>query len=86
MPNVWGVSSAGWARVCHGQDPDHPDMHSIFYAAGPALAVGRSLEPVHQVDLYNLMCWLLGLEPAPNDGEPSRIEGALPQPVAGSEP
>jgi len=62
----------------HGADPTtNPDMHGIFYAAGPGLALGRALGPVAQVDIYDFMCHLLGLEPAPNDGVWNRIAGAL---------
>jgi hypothetical protein len=60
----------------HGFDPSHRDMHGIFYAAGPGLARGRTIGPVEQVDVYPLMCRLLGIEPAPNDGVWERIAGA----------
>jgi predicted AlkP superfamily pyrophosphatase or phosphodiesterase len=61
----------------HGQDPKHPDMHGIFYAMGPDIAGNPDLGAVEQVDLYNLMCRLLGIEPATNDGVWERVEGAL---------
>ena len=61
----------------HGFDPSAPDMHGIFYAAGPGLATGRTLGAVEQVDVYALLCHLLGLEPAPNDGVWERIAGAV---------
>jgi hypothetical protein len=67
----------GLIRGDHGQDPRHPDLHGIFYAAGPAFAVGGRLGPVEQVDLYNLMCRALGIEPSPNDGQWDRVAGAL---------
>jgi len=64
-------------RGDHGNDPSSPEMHGIFYAAGPDLAQGVRLESVEQVDLYALLCRLLGIEPAPNDGSWTRIAGAL---------
>jgi predicted AlkP superfamily pyrophosphatase or phosphodiesterase len=62
----------------HGFDPTHPDMHGIFYAAGPGIARGRTIGAVEQVDVYALLCRLLGIEPAPNDGVWERIAGAIP--------
>ncbi len=64
----------------HGSDPSQPDMHGIFYAAGPGIASGRTLGAVEQVDVYALICRLLGLEPAPNDGVWPRIADALATP------
>ncbi len=87
------VPSAGWEVVPravfdggeprviagdHGFDPAHPDMHGIFYAAGPGIARGVELGAIEQVDIYALMCRLLGIEPAPNDGVWERVAGALP--------
>jgi predicted AlkP superfamily pyrophosphatase or phosphodiesterase len=60
----------------HGFDPAHPDMHGIFYAAGPGIARGRAIGAVEQVDVYALLCRLLGIAPAPNDGVWDRIAGA----------
>lgn len=61
----------------HGWDPADPEMQGIFYAAGPGLARGRRLGAVEAVDLYALMCRLLALEPAPNDGDWARVAPAL---------
>lgn len=92
LPPILLVPDAGWEVMTrgqleksggrpiagdHGQDPMNPDLHGIFYAAGPGLAQGVRLGAVEQVDLYALMCRLLGLEPAPNDGDWSRISAAI---------
>ncbi len=61
----------------HGFDPAHPDMHGIFYAAGPGIARGVQLQAVEQVDIYALVCRLLGIEPAANDGVWQRVSGAV---------
>jgi hypothetical protein len=61
----------------HGFEPFHPDMHGIFYAAGPDTASGRTVGAVEQVDVYALMCHLLGIEPAPNDGVWERIAAVV---------
>lgn len=61
----------------HGQDPRHPDMHGIFYAAGPDLRQGVVLSTLEQVDVYELLARLLAIDPAPNDGDPARTAGLL---------
>jgi predicted AlkP superfamily pyrophosphatase or phosphodiesterase len=52
----------------HGYDPRLPSMHGIFVAAGPAFRERLVVEPFENIQIYNLMCIILGLKPAPNDG------------------
>lgn len=33
--------------------------------------------PIRSVDVYNLMCWTLGVDPLPNNGSWSRVECLL---------
>jgi predicted AlkP superfamily pyrophosphatase or phosphodiesterase len=61
----------------HGFDAAYSDMHGIFYAAGPDIVSGRTIGAIEQVDLYALMCRLLGVEPAPNDGAWDRVAAVL---------
>ncbi len=49
----------------HGWDPQLPEMHGIFLAAGPGIAPGVTLPPVKAVDVYPLVSRLLGLTPHP---------------------
>lgn len=51
----------------HGYDPSYNDMHALFRAVGPAFK-HISLPHFPNVDVYPLLCHLLGIEPAPNDG------------------
>jgi len=53
----------------HGYDPAYKSMHGLFVAAGPRLRRGAVLPAFESVNVYELMCWLLGLEPARNDGD-----------------
>ncbi len=57
----------------HGFDPTLPSMHALFRAMGPDF---RHTEIPHfkNVDIYPLLCRLLGIEPAPNDGNIEEIE------------
>ena len=59
----------------HGYDPAYPDMHAVFRAEGPDFKKGFKAANFHNVSVYALACRLLGIEPAPNDGD---IEEVLP--------
>lgn len=43
-------------------------MHPIFIAMGPSFKKGARVDTFNSVDVYPLMCKLLGLKPAPNNG------------------
>lgn len=60
----------------HGYDPTLQDMHALFRAIGPDF---RHTEIPHfrNVDVYPLLCRLLGIIPAPNDGRIDEIETIL---------
>lgn len=60
----------------HGYDPyEVKDMHTLFYARGPALKKGYVAPPIENVDQYNMICRLLEIPPVPNNGSLKRIEG-----------
>jgi hypothetical protein len=52
-------------------------MHGIFYAMGPAFKSGWVQPTFENVSIYNLMAYLLGVKPAPNDGTFSSVSGML---------
>lgn len=60
----------------HGFDPAMPAMHALFRAVGPDF---RHVAVPHfpNVSIYPLLCRLLGIEPAPNDGNRKEIETIL---------
>ncbi|XP_023340595.1 ectonucleotide pyrophosphatase/phosphodiesterase family member 6 isoform X2 [Eurytemora carolleeae] len=61
-----------------GYDPEEPDMRGIFMARGPAFKdTGEVLPPVQLVDVYELLCKVLDIEPRPNDGIFARIQAFL---------
>lgn len=53
----------------HGYDPAHNDMHALFRACGPNLQRGTALGQFSNTAVYPLACHLLGIQPAPNNGE-----------------
>ena len=44
-------------------------MQALFIAHGGNFKSGLVAEPFENVEVYNLMCRILGLNPAPNDGQ-----------------
>lgn len=61
----------------HGYDPKLPSMHGIFLARGPAFAIGKSVPSFENIHIYELMCHILGLTPAPNDGSFDKVKNLL---------
>ncbi len=58
-------------RGGHGYDPESPTMRALFIAHGPAFRQGLLVEPFQNIHVYPLLAHLLGIEPAPNDGDPA---------------
>ena len=52
----------------HGFDPAYSDMHALFRAVGPDVRVGENIGAFSNTAVYALVCRLLGISPAPNDG------------------
>tara|TARA_R110002126_G_scaffold38993_29_gene116097 strand:- start:401 stop:1678 length:1278 start_codon:yes stop_codon:yes gene_type:complete len=63
-------SSANSVTGSHGYDNIAPEMQAIFIGHGPAFARGQTIGPFANIELYNLMCAILEITPAPNDGNP----------------
>jgi len=58
-------------RGDHGYDPRLRSMHGLFIATGPRFREGVSVPAFENVHLYALICSILGLTPAENDGDPA---------------
>ena len=53
----------------HGYDPfASKEMHTIFFARGPAFNKNVTMEPFESVNVYPLLAHLLGIKPRPNNG------------------
>jgi predicted AlkP superfamily pyrophosphatase or phosphodiesterase len=61
----------------HGYDNEFESMRAMFVANGNAFKKGKVVEPFPNVDIYELMCRILELKPAKNDGDFSRVKGML---------
>lgn len=83
IPEIVLVADPGWQaglrpeagnkRGDHGYDWKYRDMHAIFFAEGPAFRSGVSVDTLYNVDVYDVVSRILGMVPAPNDGDQGRI-------------
>lgn len=64
-------------RGGHGYDNELASMRAIFIAHGQAFKKGVVIEPFSNIHVYNVMCRILGLTPAHNDGDYSVASAAL---------
>lgn len=77
MPII-GIADDGWSIRTrsrkrgfggdHGYDNLLPSMRATFIAHGPAFKSGLVTQPFQNIHVYDLICHLLRLTPAPNDG------------------
>jgi predicted AlkP superfamily pyrophosphatase or phosphodiesterase len=88
IDQIIGIPDEGWeiytrekfanekkhSAAGHGFDNMLPRMRATFVAAGPGLMSGKRIAAFPNVDVYSLLCHLLGIQPALNDGtlEPFR--------------
>ncbi|CAN9505005.1 unnamed protein product [Ophioblennius macclurei] len=61
----------------HGFDNQNMDMKAFFRAVGPAFRQNLEVAPFDTVNIYPLMCHLLGIRPEVNDGHLSVTENML---------
>jgi predicted AlkP superfamily pyrophosphatase or phosphodiesterase len=95
IPEVIAIADSGWMittrkRLAEGTKPQHgehgydnadKDTWGIFIARGPAFRSGKRIPPFANIHIYNALCSILGLQPAPNDGSLSVLAPALRVPV-----
>jgi hypothetical protein len=84
MPLIIGVADDGWHVTTrerqregeefhlgnHGYDPVNRSMHGLFIAAGPRFKTGLVVPAFSNLHVYDLICQVLGVRPAPNEGDP----------------
>lgn len=81
----WSITSRDFFRrrrerfagASHGYDNRLPSMQATFIARGPAFKRDTVVEPLQNIHLYELICAILGLTPAPNDGSLDSVRGML---------
>ena len=66
----------------HGFDPKHKSMHGLFVADGPHFKSGITVPSFENVHLYELLCRILEIKPASNDGDPAVTANLTARPAA----
>ncbi|XP_036411142.1 ectonucleotide pyrophosphatase/phosphodiesterase family member 2-like [Megalops cyprinoides] len=64
----------------HGYDNKINSMRTIFLGYGPSFKYKTQVPAFENIELYNVMCDLLGLEPAPNNGTHGSLNHMLKSP------
>ena len=93
IPQIFGHVDDGWMIVreraffeqnegsatggAHGYDNELESMRATFVAHGPAFKNGITIEPFENIELYNVMAGILGVQPAPNDGTQDALSSIL---------
>ncbi|XP_066920630.1 bis(5'-adenosyl)-triphosphatase ENPP4-like [Clytia hemisphaerica] len=71
------LQKPNWIRSEHGYDSLNREMNPGFFAFGPMFKKGFKKPCIKTVDLYGLMCKILGMEPSQNDGKFERVKPLL---------
>uniref|UniRef100_A0A4W3IXR0 Ectonucleotide pyrophosphatase/phosphodiesterase 2 n=1 Tax=Callorhinchus milii TaxID=7868 RepID=A0A4W3IXR0_CALMI len=64
----------------HGYDNKINSMQTVFIGHGPSFKHRTKVPPFENIELYNVMCDLLGLTPAPNNGTHGSMNHLLRNP------
>ena len=64
-------------KGAHGYDNRYQSMMATFVAHGPAFKKGYVADPFENIEVYNIMCKILKLKPAKNDGDLDHVKKML---------
>ncbi|XP_018517219.1 ectonucleotide pyrophosphatase/phosphodiesterase family member 1 [Lates calcarifer] len=65
----------------HGSDNVFTNMQAIFIGYGPGFKNNNVVPPFENIEVYNLMCDLLGIRPSPNNGTHGSLNHLMKHPV-----
>ncbi|XP_070556215.1 ectonucleotide pyrophosphatase/phosphodiesterase family member 7-like [Ptychodera flava] len=68
----------------HGYDYMNQEMWTMFYAHGPSFKKGYEAKGFQSVDIYPLMCEILDIKPAPNNGSLDNVKDMILDTAVGS--
>ncbi len=92
IPDLIGLAKEGWQMSnrqlfernpdyysggTHGYDPSLPSMHAAFIAHGPQFKNKFKADGFSLIHIYELLCAVIGIEPAPNDGSLGEVKHLL---------
>ena len=69
-----GDHNEGFGKATHGYDPKYTSMGGIFVGHGPAFKQGIDGPGFSNIHIYEMMCKILNLTPATNDGSLDSIK------------
>lgn len=52
----------------HGFDNNNDEMQALFVARGPAFREGETVNDLRVIDIYEMICHIFKVQPAPNNG------------------
>ncbi|KAK6489736.1 ectonucleotide pyrophosphatase/phosphodiesterase family member 3-like [Huso huso] len=86
MESQWqAAQKPGDLKYCtggfHGSDNIFKNMEAIFIGHGPGIKSHNKVEPFENIEVYNLLCDLLNVTPAPNNGTHGSLNHILKRPV-----
>lgn len=61
----------------HGYDNSALSMRALFIGHGPAFKDSVQVAPFENIELYNVMAGIMGIEPSENDGTPGSLDAIL---------
>ncbi|KAI5094369.1 ectonucleotide pyrophosphatase/phosphodiesterase family member 1 isoform X1, partial [Silurus meridionalis] len=64
----------------HGSDNTFTSMQAIFIGYGPGIKSSTTVAPFENIEVYNLLCDLLEIPPAPNNGTHGSLNHLLRNP------
>uniref|UniRef100_A0A8C6R4P5 Ectonucleotide pyrophosphatase/phosphodiesterase family member 3 n=1 Tax=Nannospalax galili TaxID=1026970 RepID=A0A8C6R4P5_NANGA len=73
-------SSSSCEGGTHGYDNEFKSMEAIFLAHGPSFKEKTEIESFENIEVYNLLCDLLHIQPAPNNGTHGSLNHLLKVP------
>ena len=94
IPSIIAMADPGWIITTrefynrqpsrytgglHGYTPDCKEMHGIFFARGPSFENGITAAPFQNIQIYNIIADILGIEPVSNDGDFEAVNHILVQ-------
>src|SRR5690606_10932898 len=71
------LAERGLPKGVHGYDNITPEMQAIFYAHGPSFNRGQTIGAFQNIHVYELLCHLLDIRPAPNNGSLDSLRHTL---------
>jgi len=93
IPDIIGHIDDGWSLArtrefadqnpsrfmggTHGYDNELESMRATFIAHGPGFRDGVTIAPFLNIEIYNAMASVMGIEPSPNDGTAGALSSIL---------